>query len=131
MSFDVSFVVYGEPASKSNSRKFVFNRKTNRPMFIKSDKARNYEKLFRKQCQKLDELITDDVEVQIKIYYKTRRPDLDESLILDLMQDFIYANDRQVKKKVITWGLDKEEPRSHIRVVPFIPDGAKDSCERT
>ena len=39
------------------------------------------------------------------IYYSSRRPDLDESLILDLMQGVIYKNDRQVKQKNIYWGL--------------------------
>ena len=59
----------------------------------------------------------DDVKVEMIIYYATRRPDLDESLILDCMQDKIYANDRQVKqKKFIYWGLDRENPRTLIRV---------------
>jgi len=50
----------------------------------------------------------------MKIYYKTRRPDLDESLILDLLEGFVYQNDRQVKLKHIVWGLDKENPRTEI-----------------
>jgi len=40
----------------------------------------------------------------------------DESLILDLMQDRIYRNDRQVKRKVVTWGLDRDDPRAEIVV---------------
>jgi Holliday junction resolvase RusA-like endonuclease len=43
-------------------------------------------------------------------------PDLDESLILDLMQEHVYLNDRQVKQKIIHWQLDKENPRAVIRV---------------
>jgi Holliday junction resolvase RusA-like endonuclease len=54
--------------------------------------------------------------VTMKIYYHSRRPDLDESLILDLMQGIVYENDRQVKEKHITWGLDKEAPRAEICV---------------
>ena len=50
----------------------------------------------------------------MKIFYKTRRPDLDESLILDLLEGLVYENDRQVKMKYIEWGLDKERPRTHI-----------------
>ena len=50
----------------------------------------------------------------MKIFYKTRRPDLDESLILDLLQGRVYENDRSVKSKFIEWGLDKENPRTLI-----------------
>jgi Holliday junction resolvase RusA-like endonuclease len=57
-----------------------------------------------------------DVAVHITIYYASRRPDLDESLILDLLQDVAYENDRQVKEKHIYWGLDKENPRCEIKV---------------
>ena len=115
-----SFVVLGEPASKANSRRMVFIG--GKPRFIKSKKALDYSKSFEKQCNQLDQLIESDVEVTMTIYYKTRRPDLDESLILDLMQDRIYKNDRQVKAKHIFWGLDKENPRSEITVTPIEAD---------
>ena len=85
-------------------------------MFIKSQKARDYEKLFRQQAQPLSALFTDDVSVTAKIFYATRRPDLDESLILDLMQGVIYNNDRQVKEKHIFHGIDRQNPRSVITV---------------
>ena len=108
------FVVGGEPASKANSRKIVLIR--GRPASIKSDKARKYAKSFNEQIKPLDDLFTGDVSVEMAIYYASRRPDLDESLILDLMQGVIYANDRQVKRKNIYWGLDRENPRTLIRV---------------
>jgi Holliday junction resolvase RusA-like endonuclease len=58
-----------------------------------------------------------DVIVTIRIWYASRRPDLDESLILDLLQDVAYENDRQVKEKHIYWmGVDKENPRCEIEV---------------
>jgi Holliday junction resolvase RusA-like endonuclease len=112
----VTFTIQGEPASKANSRKAVVIR--GRPAFIKSDKARNYVKMFEAQCPQLEVPFTEDVKVEMIIYYSTRRPDLDESLILDCMQGPIYKNDRQVKQKEIYWGLDKENPRSLIRVTP-------------
>jgi|TARA_R110000744_G_scaffold211925_1_gene331027 Holliday junction resolvase RusA-like endonuclease len=113
-----NFTVFGEPASKANSRKLVTIR--GRPAFIKSQKARDYVKLFDKQCPRLDTLMEGDVAVTMTIYYASRRPDLDESVILDCMQDKIYANDRQVKQKFIFWGLDRENPRSIIYVSPTI-----------
>ena len=108
------FTIEGEPASKANSRKIVTIR--GRPVSIKSDKARKYAAEFLHQCKKLDDLFEGDVSVEILIYYATRRPDLDESLILDCMQGNVFINDRQVKQKHIYWGLDRDRPRTVIRV---------------
>ena len=113
----INFIIDGEPASKSNSRKIVTFGK--RPALIKSEKARNYEKIFAQQCPQLENLIDNDVKVELIIYYASRRPDLDESVVLDCMQGKIYVNDRQVKQKVVYWGLDRERPRTHVRVSPL------------
>ena len=111
----VSFVIFGEPASKANSRKLVTIR--GRPAFIKSQKARDYVEAFKKQCPSLgDQMLEGELYVRITIYYASRRPDLDESVILDCMQDLIYKNDRQVREKHVYWGLDKENPRAEIEV---------------
>jgi Holliday junction resolvase RusA-like endonuclease len=113
----IIFTIEGEPASKSNSRKIVSFGK--RMGVIKSEKARNYEKLFASQCPTLENLIESEVKVELIIHYASRRPDLDESVILDCMQGKIYVNDRQVKQKHIYWGLDRERPRTHVRVSPM------------
>lgn len=116
-SIIADFVIEGEPASKANSRRLVSFR--GKPRLIKSQKALSYEKTFKEQCPRLDAEYEDDVEVTITIYYASRRPDLDESVILDCMQGFIYKNDRQVKRKIINWGLDRDRPRSEICVRPL------------
>ena len=116
----IEFEIIGEPASKANSRKLVTIK--GRPAFIKSEKARKYVKSFKEQCPKCDPLLDGNVSVWIKIHYATRRPDLDESVILDAMQDLIYANDRQVKEKHIFWGLDRDNPRSEIKVQTISED---------
>jgi len=108
-----SILIKGEPASKANSRRMVYVH--GKPMFIKSAKALAYARDFRMQCG-VTQMIEGDVAVHMKIFYASRRPDLDESLILDLLQGVAYANDRQVKEKHIYWGLDKENPRTEIRV---------------
>jgi Holliday junction resolvase RusA-like endonuclease len=108
--------VRGEPASKANSRRLVMMG--GKPRFIKSKKALGYSSGFNTQVGCRKELIEDDVCIAIKIFYKSRRPDLDESLILDLLEDKVYKNDRQVKLKHIEWGLDKENPRAIIVVGP-------------
>ena len=91
-------------------------------MFIKSAKALSYAKAFKLQCNvPASQKLLTDVVVTIRIWYASRRPDLDESLILDLLQDVTYANDRQVKEKHIYWmGVDKENPRCEIEVSPKI-----------
>ena len=107
-------IVHGEPASKANSRQIVMFGK--RPAIIKSKKARDYVKTFEKQATSLETLLEGDLAVHITIYYASRRPDLDESVILDCMEGVIYVNDRQVKEKHIFHGLDKDNPRSEIFV---------------
>ena len=78
----------------------------------------------------LDELLEGDLSVTMIIYYASRRPDLDESLVLDLLQGKIYLNDRQIKKKKIYWGLDKDNPRTVISISKleedFLPKELKD-----
>ena len=122
--FNVMFTIEGEPASKANSRKLVMIK--GRMIPIKSQKALDYVKAFQKQIPKIDPLTEEYVKVEMMIYYASRRPDLDESLILDCMQNYVYYNDRQVKEKHIYWGLDKQNPRTIIRVSEFrkedIPD---------
>ena len=97
-------------------------------MSIKSEKALNYCKMFAEQCPVLDDIFESDVQVSIKIFYCSRRPDLDESVILDEMQGKIYINDRQVKRKRIEWALDKERPRSIIRVETLESCGESCHC---
>ena len=106
--------ILGEPASKANSRRLVAIG--GKPRFIKSKKALDYTKNFKNQCPVRKELFEEDVFVAIKIYYASRRPDLDASLILDLLQDCIYPNDRLVKGQYLEWGLDRDNPRSIIVV---------------
>lgn len=110
-----TFIINGEPASKSNSRKLVTIH--GRPAFIKSQKARDYGVMFKQQCPKLDPMFDGDVAIIMTIHYASRRPDLDETLILDLMQDLIYTNDRQVKERHTYWALDKESPHTEITIV--------------
>ena len=107
-------IIFGEPASKSNSRRMVRLGGVSR--LIKSEKALNYSDVFKQQCRPLAKLMTGDLRVTLHIYYASRRPDLDETLILDLMQGMIYENDRQVKERHAYWGLDPENPRAEILI---------------
>ena len=116
------FIICGEPASKANSRKIARIGGISR--LIKSKKALTYSDVFKAQAKPVSPLIDQDVRVTMKIWYASRRPDLDESLILDLLQGVAYVNDRQVKEKHIYWGLDKEDPRAEI-IIDVLPPKEK------
>lgn len=107
-------VILGSPQSKANSRRLV--NFGGRPRFIKSQAAMDYSTAFLLQCPVLDPLFEGDVHVELQIYYSSRRPDLDESLILDLLQGRAYRNDRQVRKKTVYGGVDRDRPRIELRI---------------
>lgn len=121
----IELTILGEPASKANSRRLVTFG--NRPASIKSAKALSYEKTAILQIpDDAKQMLEGDLQVKIDIYYASRRPDLDESVILDCLQAKykkgelirrgVYINDRQIKRKLITWGLDKSNPRAEIAI---------------
>lgn len=71
------------------------------------------------------EPLTAPVVAHITIWYASRRPDLDESLILDLLQvdekkyrdtKGVILNDRQVREKHVYWRLDPANPRCEIKL---------------
>lgn len=119
-----TWTIYGDLASKSNGRRIV--RRGRRHISIKSKKALSYSDEF--QAQDLEpHVLEGDVAMMADIYYATRRPDLDESLLLDLLQGIAYENDRQVKWKLIRHRIDKEKPRQVVTVVPIstIPESLR------
>jgi len=147
----ICFRILGEPASKANSRQLVaiplvkHGHKTGRmrAASIKSEKARNYEADAAAQIPSwAKQMLQGPVKVTMRIYYASRRPDLDESVILDVMQakyhrikdpktgeilrtDLVrrgvYVNDRQVEWKDIRKAIDTVNPRAEITVEPIDP----------
>lgn len=137
----IRFTILGEPASKANSRKLV--KFGERMVSVKGDKALAYERdALRQIPPRCRVRIAGPVAVAMRIFYATERPDLDESLILDILQDRwspekkdketgavirprvlvqsgVYQNDRQVRDKHIGHGIDRANPRTEIVVVPM------------
>lgn len=105
-------VIEAEPASKSNSRRLVHFH--GRSHVIKSAKAIGFERFVKQTIKPRVPLLQGDLGIIVQIFYQTRRPDLDESLILDVLQGVAYENDRQIKRKFVIWGLDPKRPRAHI-----------------
>lgn len=133
----IAFTILGEPASKANSRELVtFGRGEDaRPALIKSKKARAYERDALLQIPAAARVRIDGpVRVTIRIFYASERPDLDESVVLDVLQDRyrgkgehrqldqkgVYRNDRQVREKHIYHGIDRVNPRAEIEVEPLV-----------
>ena len=137
----INFTIYGEPASKANSRQIVTIG--GRPSSIKSKKARDYERDAIRQIPSRVRLRLDGpVRVTLCIFYATERPDLDESVVLDVLQDRyspakkdrvtgevyaeralvqggVYRNDRQVREKHVYHFIDRANPRAEITVEPL------------
>ena len=141
----IRFCILGEPASKANSReigvlkfrdKATGEAKT-RPTVRKSDKARAYEESALRQVPpRARQRLEGPVRVTLRIWYASERPDLDESVVLDVLQDRwkrpkdgadrvliqrgVYRNDRQVREKHVYWGLDPANPRTEVEVEPLV-----------
>ena len=127
----LEFVIYGEPCSKANSRLLVWHGATKTPRFIKSKKALGYEGDFKKQCPVFGAPLEYELAVTLNIFYRTQRPDLDESLILDLLQKCgVIRNDRLVREKHIYHAIDKAMPRTHIKIARRIDDKKSRPKER-
>lgn len=139
----VAFTIYGEPASKSNSRKIALlggrnvtvggekMRVGGRAAVIKSDKARAYVDTFQRQLPRAARaMLTGPVRVTMTIFYANNQSDLDEQLILDCMQPQyakvggnrvmtapgVYLNDRQIVERHTFKRLDRASPRTEIEV---------------
>lgn len=128
----IAFTIKGEAASKSNSRRLVTIK--GKPAVIKSSKAAKWEYSALRQIPKAARVrLEGDVRITLRMFYRTRRPDLDESHVLDVLQDRwtngvnryrhrvivqdgVYRNDRQIKEKHVFHGIDKLEPRVEIEV---------------
>ena len=123
----LSKIIFGEPASKANSRRLVHFGGVSR--LIKSKKALSYKDFFLQQWEPITPLLKGDLAITMHIYYASRRPDLDESLILDLMQGVVYENDRQVKERHTYWRLDPANPRTEI-IIEQLPKPEKKPARR-
>lgn len=133
----IRFTILGEPASKANSRQIVTI--ADRPSSIKSKKARIFEADALKQIPPAArQRIEGPVRVWLRIHYASERPDLDESVVLDVLQDRygkapkgldgkpagprpllqagVYRNDRQVREKHVFHRIDRKNPRTEVCV---------------
>jgi Holliday junction resolvase RusA-like endonuclease len=121
------FEITGQPARKSNSRRIVKNKKTNKPLLIKSEVALNYTSEFLSQVpaeakQRFGGL-DKPLALYVVVYYKSRRPDLSIELIMDLLEKSgVVQNDRYIREQR-AWGfVDKKNPRIRLRLYSLPQD---------
>jgi Holliday junction resolvase RusA-like endonuclease len=112
MMRSVRLILHGEPASKANSRRLVTIRGQAR--LIKSQKALDYVAAVKRTYPPLVPLLEGDLRMTADVYYASRRPDLDVSLILDALEGIAYRNDRQVREMHLYHHLDRANPRAEI-----------------
>lgn len=141
----IAFTILGEAASKANSREIVSRRYRDdegrvrsRPMSIKSKKALAFERYALRQIPPMYRVqLSGPVRVTLRMFYASERPDLDESVIVDVLQDRyarvkvggvsvrelvqagVYANDRQVREKHVYHGIDRTNPRTEVIIEPL------------
>ncbi len=139
----IRLTILGEPASKANSREMatIGRGDTRRTILRKSDKALGYETdALRQIPPAARQRLEGPLRVTLRIWYASERPDLDESLILDVLQDRwkrvketgqrvllqsgVYRNDRQVREKHVFWALDKANPRTEVEIEPLATGAA-------
>ena len=108
------FTIFGEPASKANSRRLVTIK--GNPAFIKSKEALQYVRNLQAQAPKITQLLEGDLVFSATIFYSSHRKDLDPSLILDGLQGLVYKNDRQIREMHLYHGIDRLNPRAEIVV---------------
>lgn len=143
----IQFVIHGEPASKANQRQLVTfpdGKGGKRPALIKSKKARGWERDALLQIPaSARQRLEGRLRVTLWIYYESERPDLDASVVMDVLQDRwsgtgdkrvlvqpgVYRNDRQVREMHFYHGIDRFKPRVSVlveRLVEAAPSVGKD-----
>lgn len=113
--------IQAEPASKANSRRLVPYQKGGKTRLrsIKSEKGLLFLDAAGKCITPPEKPIEGEVMMVATLYYATRRPDLDESLVMDALEKCgVVKNDRQIREKHIYHALDKENPRAEIEIWP-------------
>lgn len=135
----IRFTILGQPASKANSRQIVKFGKRN--AIIKSKEARQFMDDARRQVPpKCRVRLQGPVAVVLHLHYMTERPDLDESIVLDALQDHyvllylpngakrrelaqpgVYVNDRQVREKHVYHHIDRDRPHVDVEIFSIAP----------
>ena len=117
----ISLFIHGQPPRKSNSRQIVTNRRTGRPMLIKSAEALAWvnsalEQIRPEDCQHIGSA-EHPIRATFNVYYETRRHDLSVELVLDTLQKAgVISDDRHVYECHSYKGFSKERPGVYVKL---------------
>ena len=114
----VTATISGMLPSLKNQRRIVTNRRTGKPMSIKSQPAMDYAANFSHQLPKAARINYDGpVSLRCRVWYPSRRNDLDIEYLCDLLQQFgVLKNDRSIFHKECWKDKDKDYPRIHFTI---------------
>ena len=109
----ITKTIDGMLPSMKNQRRIITNRRTGKPMSIKSQGAMEYEAHFLSKINNKDKIgYKDPVSLKVRVWYPSRRNDLDIEYLKDLIAKAgIIENDRQVYHMEAWKGKDKDHPR--------------------
>ncbi len=122
------FTVSEQPPRKSNQRIIARRGPGGSPMVIKSKNARKYVDHFIPSVPEEYRTLgvgalDDDLRLDIIVWYTSRRPDLSVELIKDCLEAAgVIKNDRYVREEHLYGFVDKENPRTMIRLYRIISD---------
>lgn len=119
----MTFTLLGPIYAKGNRRRLVPNQRTGKTHSIKSREAEamvaSYVLQLRVAWRNRPPL-TEPVRLTATLYYQHPNCDLDESLVMDCLQQAgVLTNDRLIKEKHVVWRLDRARPRTECTVEPL------------
>lgn len=117
----VTATISGSLPSLKNQRRIVTNRRTGKPMSIKSQDALDYAISFGMQLPTKARIqYAGPVSLRCRVWYGSRRNDLDIEYLCDLLQYHgVLLNDRQIFHKESWKSLSRENPRIHFTLYPY------------
>lgn len=118
MTAPIAFTYHGAPVS-SNA---AYRRSRQGRMFM-APVAKDYKRdlaLCARLAMKGAPPIEGPYSITIRPFFPSRRFDLAsvEKLTSDALQGIVVTNDRNARRIVLEWGLDRERPRVEIEVTP-------------
>lgn len=131
----IRFTILGQPCSKSNRSQIV--RLGDRVSIGKSAEAKRYIRdALRQIPPAARQRLAVPVRMTLRLWYASERPDMDESQILDVLQDQwkrdkatgqrvllqagVYRDDRLVRERHTYHGIDRANPRAEIEIEPIV-----------
>lgn len=105
-------IIYSQPPSKSNQYRIIILH--GHGSLAKTKNIKEYEQNFYKQCSLRDKKIKGFFKLDVDVYFKNNRPDIDNSLkiLLDCLQSCkAIINDRQCVEIHARKLIDKLNPR--------------------